>query len=314
MHFCDLCNSFLTSKQHLVDTRELSPSSFRDYHNTCSRLVEVFGRSRLVDDLAAGDFETLRRSLSSTRGPVALGNEIQRVRSVFKYGYEAGVVDTPIRFGPGFKKPNRRMIRQARHANGPRMFEAGELRTIIDSAPQPLRAMTLLGINAGFGQSDIGSLSVAALDLDGGYVNHPRPKTVMPRRCPLWSETVGAIREVLECGQHPRDDADRDIAFLTTQGRRWSRVTASGSPVDCLGHEFAKLLRRLGLKREKVSFYALRHTTETIGGEAKDQVALDHIMGHVRGDMASVYRERISDDRLKAVTDTVHAWLFGDVE
>jgi hypothetical protein len=26
--------------------------------------------------------------------------------------------------------------------------------------------------------------------------------------------------------------------------------------------------------------------------------------------MASVYRERISDERLKAVTDHVHGWLF----
>jgi hypothetical protein len=33
-------------------------------------------------------------------------------------------------------------------------------------------------------------------------------------------------------------------------------------------------------------------------------------MGHARDDMASVYRERISDERLKAVTDYVRKWLF----
>ena len=27
--------------------------------------------------------------------------------------------------------------------------------------------------------------------------------------------------------------------------------------------------------------------------------------------MSAVYRERISDERLKAVTDHVHQWLFG---
>jgi hypothetical protein len=27
--------------------------------------------------------------------------------------------------------------------------------------------------------------------------------------------------------------------------------------------------------------------------------------------MSSIYRERISDERLRAVTDHVHAWLFG---
>ena len=34
-------------------------------------------------------------------------------------------------------------------------------------------------------------------------------------------------------------------------------------------------------------------------------------MGHARDDMASVYRERISDERLKAVSDHVRKWLFG---
>jgi hypothetical protein len=39
-------------------------------------------------------------------------------------------------------------------------------------------------------------------------------------------------------------------------------------------------------------------------------VAVDYLMGHARDDMASVYRERISDDRLRAVADHVRGWLF----
>ena len=33
-------------------------------------------------------------------------------------------------------------------------------------------------------------------------------------------------------------------------------------------------------------------------------------MGHSRDDMASVYRERIGDDRLRAVVEYVRKWLF----
>jgi hypothetical protein len=33
-------------------------------------------------------------------------------------------------------------------------------------------------------------------------------------------------------------------------------------------------------------------------------------MGHVDPSVASLYRERISDERLIAVTDTVRAWLW----
>ena len=71
-----------------------------------------------------------------------------------------------------------------------------------------------------------------------------------------------------------------------------------------------RLLSKLRLARRGHTFYALRHTFETIGGESRDQVAVDAIMGHSREDMASVYRERIGDDRLQAVVKQVWRWLF----
>jgi hypothetical protein len=58
-----LANRFLTVNRHLLDTRELSHRTFEDYYATCVRLVKVFGRNRLVVDLAAGDFEGLRADL-----------------------------------------------------------------------------------------------------------------------------------------------------------------------------------------------------------------------------------------------------------
>jgi integrase len=73
--------------------------------------------------------------------------------------------------------------------------------------------------------------------------------------------------------------------------------------------ETRKLLNALGINGHR-NFYALRHTFETIGGEARDQPAVDAIMGHARDDMASVYRERISDERLRAVVEHVRQWLF----
>ncbi len=86
-----------------------------------------------------------------------------------------------------------------------------------------------------------------------------------------------------------------------------------GTPDDAVGKQFTKLFQKLELKRPGVSFYALRHTFETIGGESRNQVAVDHIMGHARGDMAhDVYREHISDERLRAVTELVHNWPWPD--
>ena len=106
----------------------------------------------------------------------------------------------------------------------------------------------------------------------------------------------------------PKNPAVDSLVFVTKFGDGW--VKESGTTANPISTEMGKLLKSLGISGSR-NFYALRHTFETIGGEAKDQVAVEHIMGHVRDDMASVYRERISDDRLKAVVNHVHDWVFG---
>lgn len=48
----------------------------------------------------------------------------------------------------------------------------------------------------------------------------------------------------------------------------------------------------------------------TVADGAKDGPATDAIMGHVDDSMAGHYREEIGDDRLQAVVDHVHVWLY----
>lgn len=306
----DLCNRFLTAKKHMRDAGELSDRTFQDYHSSCAGVVERLGANRIVADLRADDFQDMRAKLAKTRGPVALGNEIQRIRSVFKYGYDAELIDRPVRFGPSFKKPSKRILRQVRNSRGKRMLEADQLRTVVDAAGQPLRAMILLGLNCGYGPTDVSSLPQSALDLVGGWAEFPRPKTHIARRCPLWPETVAAVRDAVASRPAAADEADAGLVFLTRTGKRWVRFNRNGTPDNAVSKEFAKLLTRLGLKSPGINFYSLRRVTETIGGETKDQVAVDAIMGHADDSMAAHYREGISDERLKAVTEMVHSWLF----
>ena len=166
--------------------------------------------------------------------------------------------------------------------------------------------MLLLGINAGLGNSDCGNLPLTALDLDGGWVTYPRPKTGIGRRCPLWPETVQALREALAKRPAPKDEADAGLFFITKYGGRWAKDTPD-SPVTKESAEAAEQPRH---QRGTRNFYALRHTFRTVADEARDQPAADFIMGHSRDDMASVYRETIADARLRAVADHVRAWLF----
>jgi integrase len=304
----DLLNRFLTEKKHLVDTHEITARSFVEYQATCHRVADAFGLTRRLDDLRSDDFEKLRKYLPTTWGPITVANAIQRVRTIFKYAYDAEMIDSPLRMGT-FKKPSKKTLRRARRAKGPRMFEASELRTILVAAKQPLRSMFLLGINAGLGNADVGRLPLIALDLDAGWLHYPREKTEVDRHVPLWPETVDSLREAIAQRPKSNDPALADRVFLTVRGASWHK-DGFDNPVS---KETAKLLKKLRINGQR-NFYALRHTTETIGGEAKDQVAVDAIMGHAREDMATNYRERISDERLRAVTDHIRAWLYGERE
>ena len=186
------------------------------------------------------------------------------------------------------------------------MFEAAELREIIEAAEQPLKAMIMLGINCGFGNSDCGTLPMSALDLKAGWVNYPRPKTAVERRCPLWPETIKAIKAAIAERPTPKRPEHANLVFVTKYGGPWAKET-NDSPIT---KEMRKLLDKLKLYRPGLGFYALRHTFETIAGESRDQVAVNHIMGHADASMAGVYRERISDDRLRDVVNVVRGWLF----
>jgi integrase len=316
----DLCNRFLTTKKHALDAGELSMASWGDYYRCCERLLAAFGKNRLVEDLRPEDFEKLRVGFAKNWGPVRIGNEVNRTRIVFNYAWKNGLLSKPVLFGEFFKRPSKKTLRKEKAKKGLRMFEAAEIRRMLAAAGQPLQTMILLGCNCGYGNSDIGNLPLSALDLDAGWVNFPRPKTGIGRRCLLWRETIQALREWLAIRLAAVKEEHAELVFLTSRGDTWAKqgyLDDDGTPKNLsdnpLSKETAKLLKRLGINGQR-NFYALRHTFETIGGESRDQVAVDAIMGHAREDTASVYRERISDERLQAVTDHVRQWLFRNAE
>jgi integrase len=97
------------------------------------------------------------------------------------------------------------------------------------------------------------------------------------------------------------------MVFITKYGCRWAKDTTD----QTLAKEFAKLLRNLKINgRKGLGFYTLRHTFRTVADESKDQPAVDFIMGHEVPHMSAVYRETISEERLRDVVNHVRAWLF----
>jgi integrase len=230
---------------------------------------------------------------------------IQRVRTVFKFAFDAEHIATPVRFGPGFKRPSKSTLRRERAKHGAKLFTPEEIRAMLDKAGVQHRAMILLGINAGYGNSDCAKLPLAVVDMDTGIIDYPRPKTGVPRRCVLWPETAQALRLAIAERPEPKDKEDAGLVFITKQGQRWG-ANSTSSP---LSHEIKKIMDAIGANGHR-NFYTLRHTFRTVADETKDQPAIDFVMGHESTHMSTQYREKISDDRLRAVTDYVRAWLF----
>jgi integrase len=322
-----LCNHFLTAKLRKVEAGEMTTATFADYRLVTDSIVSQFGAGRLVDDLAADDFAALRAAMVKRWGPVRLANSITRVKSVFKYGFDSGLMERPVRFGPEFVKPSQAAMRKHKAKRTPRLLEAAELRGLIagkvvereggakvlarpDAA---LKAMILLGLNCGFGNTDVAELTTAAVNLEAGWIDFPRPKTGVARRCPLWPETVEALRGALAVRPKPAQPRDVGRVFLSEDGTMLVRRSAKGHKTDLVGKHFTRLLEKQGLRREGLGFYLLRHCFRTAADGAKDQPAADLIMGHTDPSMAAHYRERIEDERLRAVANHVRNWLWPDL-
>jgi integrase len=303
----DMCNRFLTAKKRKLEAREIGPRICAEYRATTDRLVSTFGKTRLVDDLAADDFEALRDAMAKQWGPVRLGNEITRVKSVFKYAADNGLIDRQVGFGSEFKKPGKAVLRRHKAGNGGNMMEADELRRLLDAADVQPRAMILLGVNAGFGPTDCATLPLDAVDLDAGWIDYARPKTGIGRRCPLWPETVKALRAAIAERPEPRQDGLEKLVFITARGRKW----ISGNAAHPVTAAIVSLMKAVGVHRQGRGPYTMRHVFRTIADGGLDRVAIDLIMGHSDPSMGARYRERIDDSRLRAVSEHVRGWLFG---
>lgn len=320
----ELCNKFLNSKLLLVESDELSLHSFSEYHRSCSKLIEALGENRRVDQLRPDDFEKLRSHLAAGVNKVTLKSKINRIRVILKYASDNELVDRPVRYGKAFDRPTVKMLRKAQNESNEKMFTAIQIRAMLDHTTDPrMRAMLLLAVNGAMGNTDVSSLPISAIheESDGVWLVYPRPKTEVMRRIPLWKETAEALREAIKLRPQPAAKADSDLCFITSRGNRFVRMQSSKAnpgtylTINTVARNFENLMDKASIERKRgLGFYTLRHVFATEAGESLDQVAVNAIMGHSDESMPANYRHKITDKRLKAVTNFVHDWLFNEAE
>lgn len=329
----DLVDRFLTRQYERVKAGELSPRTLKDMREILPRFAETVGMNTEAGNLRPEDFGKWRAS-TEYLGQNAMNRHLGNVRQLFRWAFGHGLLDTPSRFGDYMGKVSDKARHRTGEARRKRLFAPDEIRKLIDTAKMPLRAMVLLGINCGFGNTDCGELPLSAISLEARIIDFPRPKNLVPRRCPLWPETVKALREAIAARPAPADPASDRYAFVTRYGRAFVRETMEEKGgaldsivnVDSVGNVFGQLMEAAGLwhrlppakkgDRGKVvrdgrNFYTLRHTFRTWADECADQHAVYRVMGHTLPGMSGAYVEEISDERLRAVTDHVREKVYG---
>ena len=307
----EVVNAFLTAKRERINAGELSEPMWAQYYATCDKVIDHFGRGRTVSDIRPEEFAKLRAKVAAGVGPVTLLGFVTKARVLFKFAYDFGLIEHPVRYGNAFDRPSRKTLRLNRAAKRPKLFTAAEVWKLIGIADPQLVAMIHLGLNGAMGATDCAQLTRSMLAHRSGWLDFPRPKTGTMRRFPLWPETISALETVRKVRPEPRDEVHADRVFLTRTGQPWVRFagdqTGKRSVMDAVAWQFTKLAKRTGVVG---SFYTLRHTFRTVADELPDQPAITLVMGHVDNSMADSYRERIEDGRLKAVVGHVREWLM----
>jgi len=298
----DMVNTFLERREDDVASGELKYRTWLEYRRSGRKLIEQFGRTTTIESLTPNDFAKLRKDFAGRLGLVKMCSEIARCRVIFNFAYKNLMIEKPVSYGTSFKAPDAISLKRERLTKEPRLFTIDELVRIYAKADQQMRCFILLGLNCGFGNSDVGQLENK--HLVEGWISFPRPKTLVDRACPLWPETIQAIEAVRQKAY------DSPLLFITKYGQPWYRETGDNP----LTEAFTKVLDACELRKVGRNFYALRHTFRTIADDTMDQVACDAIMGHSNSTMAKHYLHGKNAVRLQAVVDHVRAWALPMLE
>ena len=320
----ELANRFLSDLHARLGNKEITVSYYADAKRTIDGFLKAIGSRVTINHIRPEHFAAYRSELGKYAASTA-NLRMAHVRIMFKWAYDNDLISRPVKMGTSFKRFDQRRAKKVR------LFTVEEVRQMIEGASGQLKAMILLAINCGMGNTDIATLRWSDVDLVKGMYDGTRQKTGTARRCPLWPETVEALK-VVQATDRPRaaDPDNADVVFLTRFGHPVRRpvpiikddVVVGAQTMDALAPMFQGLMVRIGLwkvsaKGNAISdgrnFYTLRRTHRTWSDECRDHHAAALIMGHETGnEIASMYVQHIDDSRLRTITDHIRSKLFTD--
>jgi len=283
-----LCNMYLDHQETRAKVGEIRWRHVNDQTSCLRSFVKFVGPNRLVLYVSTIDLQNYRNKLIKLgRSANTINNAISIIKAMFNWAVDNEIIESCPRLKAIKKVPLPKRERPT--------FSASEIQALLNHASIQMKAFIWLGLNCGFGCTDCAELQWKNLDLENGRVNLPRGKTGINRNLPLWPETIRALKEVPKLGE---------LVFYTRRGNPWVRTirtvekegTEKYTKDDSVSKEFAKLMKKAGIKAEKgVGFYTLRRTAATLAANSGDPFAVQKLLGHADVKMASTYVQNISE-------------------
>ena len=292
-----LCNLYLEFQNAKLEQGELSSHHFSDQVNSFKKFVRFLGQHRRVNEISALDLQNYKRKLvKSYDSRHRINLNIAIMKAMFHWARTNEVLQNI----PNIDAVTKMKIIQQEKP----VFAREQIQIILDNATLQMQAMVMLGLNCGFGATDCSELLWKNIDFKNARVRFPRGKTGINRNLPLWPKTIQVLSAL------PRKN---ERVFNTVRGYKWVRtvqtVDKQGNPKytnhNSVSKEFAKLLKKTGLKTEKgVGFYTLRRTAATLAAQSGDPFAVQRLLGHADLKMASTYVQDVSEQTDRVINNS----------
>ena len=251
------------------------------------------GPGDLTTSLLAGYRNELAENTSI--GRVEANHHIEQIRGLLKWGMDTHDLRPPA-MGAVRKFPQKAKNEHGKTQDRtPLTWE--QIKKLLNTANPVDTALILLGLNCGFGNSDIGSLKLTEVDLDRGIISDHRKKTGVTRDFAIWEETVAALRTYLNAHRGKTEKQNvNELFFVSRQGNPmcWEYIDEKGEKhrSDAVKNRFDKLCKRAGISLPYgAGFYILRHTYATMIGEmSSDPREVQAAMAHSTIQQQETYR------------------------
>lgn len=301
----ELFDHFFHAKQQACEADRLKQRTLDELEDSLKRCLQVMPDGIRFSELQPLDFTRLHQAWSKSFGVHRLSKYVANVRSAFNWMRENGLIPAVPLYGD-FRQPTRAEFRKHKakreESGAASVFSIEEITRLLDRADVTQRAQILLALNSGFGNTDLSELRARVIDFARGWIDYTRGKTGVKRRCPLWPETLAALKEAIP---HCRITGN---VFSTSDGRPLVQGTH-----DRLAARFKTLCEAANCYIEDRGFYALRHNFSTEAMKHGPTLLIKRITGHTSAEEDRVLDEHYvgeTDARLCEIVDGVRHGLI----